>query len=90
MAGPSNDPEDNVNRMGSISVKTSEQMTRTMYVLSVVARIFLPLGRLTGLLGINVGSMPGTENKFAFTYVSISLVVIAFVQSLLFKRKKIL
>jgi zinc transporter len=35
--------------------RLSDQMNTRMYVLSVVAAIFLPLGFLTGLLGINVG-----------------------------------
>ncbi|UCG05927.1 MAG: zinc transporter ZntB, partial [Desulfobacterales bacterium] len=34
--------------------RLSEQMNKAMYVLSIVAAIFLPLGLLTGLLGINV------------------------------------
>ena len=66
----------------------SEQMNKTMYVLSIVAAIFLPLGLITGLLGINVGGIPGTENQFAFAYVSILLVAFALVQYVLFKRKK--
>jgi zinc transporter len=66
----------------------SEQMNKTMYILSIVAAIFLPLGLITGLLGINVGGIPGTENRFAFTIVSISLVALAFVILLIFKRKK--
>jgi zinc transporter len=36
--------------------RLSEQMDNRMYVLSIVATIFLPLGFLTGLLGINVGA----------------------------------
>ncbi len=39
--------------------RLSEQMNKTMYVLSMVAGIFLPLGLLTGLLGINVGASRG-------------------------------
>jgi len=66
----------------------SEQMNKTMYVLSIVAAIFLPLGLLTGLLGINVGGIPGTESSFAFTIVCISLVALAFIILLIFKRKK--
>lgn len=66
----------------------SEQMNKTMYVLSIVAAIFLPLGLITGLLGINVGGIPGTENQFAFAYVTILLVAFALVQYVLFKRKK--
>jgi len=59
-----------------------------MYVLSIVAAIFLPLGLITGLLGINVGGIPGTESQLGFTFVSIILVVFALVQYVLFKRKK--
>ncbi len=47
----------------------SEQMNSRMYLLSLVAGIFLPLGLLTGLLGINVGGIPGTENDLAFAIV---------------------
>ena len=43
---------------------------RNSYVLSVVAAIFLPLGFLTGLFGINVGGMPGVENDAGFWIVT--------------------
>ncbi|WP_313952941.1 zinc transporter ZntB [Accumulibacter sp.] len=66
----------------------SEQMNKTMYVLSIVAAIFLPLGLITGLLGINVGGVPGTENQSAFAYVSILLVGFALAQYVIFKRMK--
>ncbi|MGD9418567.1 MAG: zinc transporter ZntB [Verrucomicrobiota bacterium JB025] len=66
----------------------SERMNKTMYVLSIVAAIFLPLGLITGLLGINVGGIPGTENHFAFAAVCLLLVLFGVVQYLLFKRMK--
>jgi zinc transporter len=68
--------------------RLSEQMNKTMYILSIVAAIFLPLGLITGLLGINVGGIPGTENKFAFAYVSVFLIAFAFTLYLVFKRKR--
>lgn len=68
--------------------RLAEQMNKTMYILSIVAGIFLPLGLLTGLLGINVGGIPGTESKWAFTIFCILLVGIAVLQVWLFKRKK--
>ncbi len=52
-------------------------MNRAIYTLSIVAAIFLPLGLLTGLLGINVGGIPGTESKWAFTLVAVILIGIA-------------
>ncbi len=44
-------------------------MNKRAYVFTVVATIFLPLGFLTGLMGINVGGMPGVENDIAFWIV---------------------
>lgn len=68
--------------------RLAEQMNKTMYVLSIVAGIFLPLGLLTGLLGINVGGMPGVEDPLAFTITCILLAAIAVGLVWLFKRMK--
>jgi zinc transporter len=45
------------------SLASSEHAT---YMLTIVAGIFLPLSFLTGLLGINVGGMPGMQDPDAF------------------------
>ena len=66
--------------------RASDQMNRNMYVLSLVAGIFLPLGLLTGLLGINVGGIPGEGNSAAFAVVCGVLVVIGGGVLLLFRR----
>ena len=50
----------------SRSAASSEHAT---YMLTIVAGIFLPLGFLTGLLGINVGGMPGMDDPRAFWFV---------------------
>ncbi|NMU88086.1 zinc transporter ZntB, partial [Vibrio parahaemolyticus] len=41
---------------------------------------------LTGLLGINVGGMPGVESTMAFTWFCIALIVIFGLEWWLFKR----
>ncbi len=66
----------------------SEQLNNRMYVLSLITTIFLPLGFLTGLFGINVGGIPGSENKFAFAVFAGLLVIIALVLLGLFRRKR--
>jgi zinc transporter len=66
--------------------RMSAQMNRTMYLLSIVAAIFLPLGLLTGLLGINVAGVPGTETSNAFWIVCAVLAGLAAVQVWLFRR----
>jgi len=68
--------------------KQSEQMNSRMYVLSLVAAIFLPLGFFTGLLGINIGGIPGADNPEAFLLFILILVVIVIFQVLYFKKKR--
>jgi zinc transporter len=68
--------------------RLSEQLNNRMYVLSIVAAIFLPLGFLTGLLGINVGGIPGSDNPWAFLIFVISLVVVVGLQIWIFRSKK--
>ncbi len=64
----------------------SDKMNKNMYMLSVIAAIFLPLGFLTGLLGINVGGIPGSDNGNAFYFFCVMLVGIISLQILLFKK----
>ena len=47
----------------------AEQLNARMYLLAIVTTVFLPLGLLTGLLGINVGGMPGAQDPRAFWLV---------------------
>lgn len=54
----------------------SERLNRNLYMLSLVSAVFLPLGFLTGLFGINVGGVPGVDQPFAFWIVCAGLFVI--------------
>lgn len=64
----------------------SETMNRQMLVLSLVAAVFLPLSLLTGLLGINVGGIPGANSPYGFVIVCGILAVLAIFQIWLFKK----
>lgn len=66
----------------------SERMNATMYLLSVVAAIMLPLGFVTGLLGVNVGGIPGSESKWGFAALCLILAVLVAFQVWLFRRKR--
>jgi zinc transporter len=68
--------------------RMSQRMERTMYVLTVVAAIMLPLGFLTGLLGVNVGGIPGSQTPWAFWAVCVGMVVLVAIEVWLFKRFK--
>ncbi len=62
---------------------------RTSYLLTIVAAIFLPLSFVTGLLGINVGGMPGVQDPDAFWLVVAMCGGILSIQLLLFWRWKL-
>jgi len=64
------------------------QTNQTMYMLSLVAAIFLPLSFVTGLLGINVGGIPGGDSSLGFVVVCVLVVILGFAQLVFFKRKK--
>lgn len=66
----------------------SDRMNKNMYVLSVIAAIFLPITFLTGLLGINVGGIPGAESPEAFAVFCILLITIVTLQIALFRKLK--
>jgi zinc transporter len=68
--------------------RVSEQMNTRMYVLSLVAAIFLPLGFLTGLLGVNVGGIPGADYPQAFLIFIILMIIVVILQIVLFRWKK--
>ncbi len=63
----------------------SDKLNRNLYVLSVITAIFLPLGFLTGLFGINIGGMPGVDNAEAFSIFVGYLAVLVAIQVVLFK-----
>ncbi|WP_269618766.1 zinc transporter ZntB [Zhongshania sp. BJYM1] len=66
----------------------SEESNSRMYVLSIVSAIFLPLGFATGLLGINVGGIPGADNGNAFAIFIGILVAISGALLIYFRYKK--
>ncbi|MDF1717447.1 MAG: zinc transporter ZntB [Antarcticimicrobium sp.] len=68
----------------------AEAMNRQMLVLSVVAAVFLPMGLVTGLLGINVGGIPGAAWPGAFWAVCALLLAIGAGQLWLFRRMGLL
>lgn len=59
---------------------------RTSYLLTIVAAIFLPLSFITGLMGINVGGMPGVGDDRAFWLVVALCGVILAAMVVLFRR----
>jgi len=66
----------------------SFRINRTMYLLTVVATVLLPLSFVTGLLGINVGGIPGAENPLAFAIVVVLLALLVVLEVVVLRRLK--
>lgn len=67
--------------------RLSDQMNRNMYLLTIVATVMLPLGFFTGLLGVNVDGIPGTENApWAFAVVCALLVLLVALEIWILRR----
>ena len=64
-----------------------EQNAR-MYLLSIVAAIFLPLSFVTGLLGMNVAGLPGTESPYGFLVSALVMVGLGIGLVAFFRWKK--
>lgn len=71
-----------------LELQQSSALGRNSYVLSIVAAIFLPLGFLTGLFGVNIGGMPGIGAEQAFWVLTVASVVIGIALFLIFKFSK--
>lgn len=71
-----------------IDAERAHVLGRNSYVLSVVAAIFLPLGFLTGLFGVNVAGMPGTTAPLAFWVLSGASVASGVALFLIFKLSR--
>lgn len=68
--------------------RVAEQQNARMYVLSIVAAIFLPLSFLTGVFGMNVAGLPGIEEPLAFTYLSIGMAIVAILMIIAMRLKR--
>ncbi len=66
--------------------KTNIEMSRTMYLMSLIMVIFTPLTFLTGLLGANVGGIPLSEHPNGFWGISLVLFILGCIQMLILKK----
>ena len=69
-----------------LSSALSERLNRHLYILSLISAVFLPLGFLTGLLGVNLGGIPGADRPYAFTVFTLTLLAVAAAILLILKK----
>jgi zinc transporter len=67
-------------------VHVAQRQARHGYVLSVAAALFLPLGFITGLFGVNVAGMPGIHSPWAFAFLCLGIFVLAVLMFALLRK----
>lgn len=68
--------------------RSNEQINSRMYLLSIIAALFLPLSFFTGLLGVNLAGIPHAESSNAFAFFVVILLVVVAFQFWFFRRNK--
>ena len=69
-----------------LASRQADALNRRMLFLAIVTAVFLPLGLIAGMLGINVGGIPGASNEHAFAVVCGLMIVIGGLQVWVLKR----
>jgi Mg2+ and Co2+ transporter CorA len=65
----------------------ADRVERRLRLLTIVSAITLPLGLIAGLLGMNVGGVPGIDNPSGFMIVVVLMLLIGLVLFVLFRRR---
>jgi Mg2+ and Co2+ transporter CorA len=65
----------------------NDQVEKRLRTLTILAAVTLPLGLIAGLLGMNVGGVPGVAVSYGFIIVIVLMIVIAALEVWYFKRK---
>ncbi|WP_244644518.1 zinc transporter ZntB [Azorhizobium oxalatiphilum] len=68
--------------------RRAEQMNQSMLVLAAVTVVFAPLTLISGMMGMNVGGIPGSSDPAAFWVISVLFVVLGVGLVRLFKHLK--
>lgn len=73
-----------------LSNALSEKLNRSMYKLSIITSIFMPLTFVTGIFGMNIDGVPGvgTGHPEAFNLCMFVMLMVFLLQVLFFKRGK--
>lgn len=79
---------------GSLANRTSEQIHRRIYTLTIIATLILPLSLIAGLLGTNVstvnGNVLGLQHPLWFICLCIGLVLLGWGIHVFFRRMRFL
>lgn len=71
-----------------ITEQRAERMNQRLFVLAIISAVFLPLGFVTGLFGVNVGGMPGVNSPLAFALLCLGLLGLGIGLIVFFRRMR--
>ena len=74
--------------MDELSNRVREQTQENMYMLSILAAVFVPLTFITGLFGMNVGGIPLATSEYGFLIATLFLLGLGIFLAFLLKRLK--
>lgn len=79
-------------RMGDLyalyQLTGSDRVERRLRILTIISAVTLPLALITGILGMNVGGMPGIDYHYGFLMAVLLMMAIAAVEFWYFISKK--
>jgi zinc transporter len=70
-----------------LASRQTELTNRRLYVLSIITAVFLPLGFVCSLLGVNIGGMPFQHDDWAFWALIAMFIVGVAIQLWVFRRR---
>lgn len=68
----------------------AEATNRNLYLLSVIAAIFLPLTLITGIFGMNVGGLPWVRDGTGFLWVMLAMGGIGFLTAVVLRMLRVM
>jgi zinc transporter len=74
--------------METLNQRQNEQLNKRMYLLSLIAALFLPLSFFTGLFGVNLAGIPISDRPYAFASFVLVLFLIVLVLFWFFRKNK--
>ena len=70
----------------AIAAAQAERLNRQLFVVTVLSALFLPVTFLTGLLGVNLGGIPGAQDPRAFWIFCGLLAAVVVVLAVIMRR----
>lgn len=72
------------------TLRSNDRMNRSIYILTIISVIFLPLNLVVGFFGMNTGGLPFQKTELGTTYAFVTMILFAagLVASVFLKIKK--